>query len=475
MTPPRLRVREVRLHERDVRLRLPFRFGAVTLTGAPQAFVRVRVSLPDGREAWGMAAEMLAPKWFDKDPALSDADNLEQLRTSLRVARDLYTEGRIARTAFRLFAETHHFQVAACGARGLNPLIAGYGPALLDRAVLDALGRLHGASFWAAVRTNLPGIVPAEFLGEFAGYDFDAFLARRSPLAAVHARHTVGLVDPITAADQGPGARLDDGLPETLEEVVAAYGHTYFKLKVGGDVARDLARLTAIAAVLDRRTEPYHVTLDGNEQYESVEGVLELWQAMEAAPALKRLVDAVLFIEQPIARRWALLGSVAELGTRRPVIIDESDADLDAFVEARAQGYRGVSSKACKGLYKSLINAARCERWNREVGRPVYFMSAEDLTTQAGIAVQQDLALAALLGLHHVERNGHHYVDGMAALPGAEQDAFLAAHPDLYVRTHGAVRLRIEAGRLALGSLDCAGFASGAEPDWASMRELPLA
>ena len=73
-------------------------------------------------------------------------------------------------------------------------------------------------------------------------------------------------------------------------------------------------------------------------------------------------------------------------------------------------------------------------------------MSAEDLTTQAGLAVQQDLALVALLGLGHVERNGHHYVRGLAALPLTEQAAFLAAHPDLYVRDGDLVRLRIDRG-----------------------------
>ncbi len=36
------------------------------------------------------------------------------------------------------------------------------------------------------------------------------------------------------------------------------------------------------------------------------------------------------------------------------------------------------------------------------------FLSGEDLTCQAGLAVQQDLALVSLLGLSHVERNGHH-------------------------------------------------------------------
>src|SRR5439155_473731 len=159
LSAPLLRVREVILRERDVRLRLPFRFGAVTLTEATEAYARVRVTLEDGRSAWGQAAEMLAPKWFDKDPALSNADNAEQL----------------------------------------------------------------------------------------------------------HIRHTVGLVDPITAADRRE--RVGDGLPETLEEVVAAYGHAYFKLKVAGDPVADVARLGAIAAVLDRLAEPYHVTLDGNEQY----------------------------------------------------------------------------------------------------------------------------------------------------------------------------------------------------------------
>jgi hypothetical protein len=469
---PLLRVREVAFFERDVRLRLPFRFGVVTLTAAAQVFVRARITLKDGRSAWGAAAEMLAPKWFDKDPALSDEDNAEQLRASLRVARALYTEGRIAHTAFRLFADTYHFQIAQCRAQGLNPLIASFGAALLDRAVLDALCRLHDVSFYQALRANLPGMTPAAFLPEFAGFDFDAFLGSLRPAGTLHARHTVGLLDPITAADQPPGRRVDDGLPETLEEVVQAYGHTYFKVKVGGDVAADVARLTAIAGVLDRLAAPYAVTLDGNEQYATVEGVLELWRAIERTPALGRLSRSILFIEQPIARASALVYDVNALATARPVIIDESDADFDAFPEARARGYQGVSSKACKGFYKSLINRARCALWNREAGGETFFMSAEDLTTQPGLALQQDLALVSLLGLGHVERNGHHYVRGLAALPAAEQRAFLAAHPDLYMDDGGLVRVRIVGGRLAIGSLACPGFATAAEPDWSGMREV---
>src|SRR4029079_1722165 len=123
-------------------------------------------------------------------------------------------------------------------------------------------------------------------------------------------------------------------------------------------------------------------------------------------------------------------------GIDKPVIIDESDDALDAFPREKALGYKGVSAKTCKGIYKSLINHARCAAWGND-----YFMTGEDLTIQAGLGLQQDLALVSLLGLTHVERNGHHYVNGMAGVPAAEQDAFLASHPDLYERSFGAVRV----------------------------------
>ena len=156
-----------------------------------------------------------------------------------------------------------------------------------------------------------------------------------------------------------------------------------------------------------------------------------------------------------------------------PIEIDESDADVTVFPRARALGYRGISCKSCKGFYRGLINRARIEKWNAEYpGR--YLMSAEDLTTQAGVAVQQDLALATLIGATHVERNGHHYVDGMVA-PHTEQDAFLEHHPDLYHRAaHGRLRVTIRDGQIALGSLDIPGLSVGPMPDFDSMNKSPL-
>lgn len=465
---PSLRVEDVAFYERDVKLRMPFRFGVVTLTEAPQCFVRARIRLSDGREGWSTAAELLAPKWFDKSPELSNEDNFDQLRLALAIAASVYQADAKLHTAFGLHAACAQAHLETCAAAGLPPLVASFGTALLDRAVLDALLRLEGVSVFEAARRNLFDLGPAA-TPDLEAFNFDAFLSGLAPASRIAVRHTVGLVDPITESDLPQADRVADGLPETLEDVIGIYGVTHFKLKVGDNLDADIARLTQIARVLEPLPD-YRATLDGNEQYADVEGVLALWHAIAATPTLARLREAVLVIEQPIARARAVRGDVSALAKLKPIEIDESDATVDAFLEAKALGYCGVSSKSCKGFYRSLLNRARCAKWNAAIGEDRYFMSAEDLTTQAGLAVQQDLALATLIGCDHIERNGHHYVNGMAAAPATEQAAFLNAHPDLYCERLGAVRLAITDGALAIGSLDTPGLASGAEPDFSALR-----
>src|SRR5918996_2211175 len=153
----RFSIREIDFYERPVKLRMPFRFGVVTLTEAPQAFARARIRFQDGKEAEGGAAELLAPKWFDKNPALSDEENFEQLRVSMRAAREAYLDSD-SNTAFG-------------HSRPTVGLVENFGPALLDRALLDALCRALGVSFYRAVRENAPGIA-------FADLDMPRFLAR---------------------------------------------------------------------------------------------------------------------------------------------------------------------------------------------------------------------------------------------------------------------------------------------------------
>jgi hypothetical protein len=466
MNAPRFRVLAVERREWPFTLRLPFRFGVITVTHGRQAVLRARIRTEEGQEGWGVAAETLAAKWFDKDPALSDAQNEHQLRRALELAEQQALAAG-ADTAFGHYANGYAAYVGACGAERLNPLIASYGRALLDRACLDALLKLGGVSFAAGMRANIGGMAPRPVMADLGAFDFAAMLAAMQPAQRLHARHTVGLLDPITAADVVE--RVNDGLPETLEEVAQTYRHKYWKLKVMGDVAQDVERLCRIAAVLDR-LHGYHASLDGNEQYADAEGAAALWRAMAAEPRLQQLCASILYIEQPVKRANALATSMAPLASARPVIIDESDGALDAFVHAKALGYAGVSSKACKGVWRSLINAARCRAWGGD-----YFMSGEDLTTLAGVCVQQDLALVALLGLGHVERNGHHFVDGFSGRPKVEAVRFLEAHQDLYADTPRGPRLAIRDGVLALGSLDVPGLGANIEPDYVAMEEMPRA
>ncbi len=463
----KVRVESVECYERHVKLRLPFRFGVITVTDATQAVVRVRIALPDGRTGEGVAAEALAAKWFEKSPQFTDAQNLDQLRSALDLAIGLY-QAHGADTPFGLYAGTYLEQQARGAAQGLNPLVAAFGPALLDRAILDALGKLTGQSFATMIAKNVPGIRTTPLTPDIEASQLESFLAGLRPGRSIALRHTVGLVDPLTASDRPASERVNDGLPETLEEVVRHYRGRYYKLKVAGDVKADLDRLSRIASVLDAGAGDYRTTFDGNEQYDDVEGVLELWRRVEEMPALARLARSVLFIEQPIKRAVALSRPVGALARHRAVIIDESDGELSSFPRALALGYAGVSSKTCKGFYKSILNAARVAALG-----PGHILSAEDLTTQPGVSVQQDLALVSLLGLTHVERNAHHFIDGMSAAPEAEQRAFVAAHPDLYEKAAGhPARLKVSGGQVALGSLDVPGFAVGAAMDFASMQPM---
>lgn len=465
MSVPCLKVRQLDFHERDVVLRMPFHFGAATVRQATQVFVRARIVLENGREFQGVSAELMVPKWFDKNPALSNEENVEQLRVALALTRDAYYAAGSG-SAFGLHARCNDLILAQAGTRGLKDLVAGFGPAVIDRAILDALCKSQDLSFQQAARSNLAGLTPELLPPDLAQFDMARFLAALRPAESIYVRHTVGMADALTQSEAIEKGLPQDGLPTSLQEAIARYGHRYFKIKIGGRPADDLARLAAVAAVLDRSCPSYRVTLDGNEQYQDMEGVRELLSAVEAEPGLARLRSAVLFIEQPLNRAQALESDVGTLGV--PVIIDESDGNRDAFLHARGRGYAGVSSKVCKGVYRSLINAARCAYWNTSGAR--FFMSAEDLTCPAGVTVQQDLALAALLGLEHSERNAHHFIgDRTGAFP-AECRAFQAAHADLYESLPDRLRLKITAGRVSTASLSCTGFASAAEPDWASLR-----
>jgi hypothetical protein len=452
---PRLAVRELAFFERPVPFVRPFRFGAVTINASTQIFVRVEIEIEGKGTSVGAAAELLAPKWFDKRPHLSSEETVAELRRSLQIARDLYVTRNGFEDAFGLHAVRVDAQVAACAKEDIPPLAAAYGPAEIDKAVLDALLRAINLNFFDGMAANVAGIDP-RLAPDLNGDEIAKFLAGRRRLERVAVRHTVGLDDTV----EGEGGVADPAQNS---------GARYFKLKLNGDPQADGARLIRIGKELVTLSCDYQVTLDANEQYADLAALAALVDRLDRDEALAPIAARLLYIEQPMPRDITRQSPLGKL-SKRDFIIDEADDSYDAFPAVRALGYRGVSSKSCKGIYKSIVNATRSQKWSADAEK--FFISGEDLTCQAGLGVQQDLALGALIGVTHAERNGHHYVDGFANTPVPEAEAFLAAHPDLYVRDRNIVRLSIHDGDLLTGSLTSAGFASGAHPDWAALSPL---
>src|SRR6266478_6294762 len=146
--PLRLTVRDIALFERPVRFIRPFRFGAVVINAAPEAFVRAEIEIEGRGTSVGASAELMAPKWFDKRPHLSPEQTVDELRRSLLIARELYLSHKGFETAFGLHAACIAAHVEACGREDIPPLAAAFGPAEIDKAILDALLRAAGGNFF---------------------------------------------------------------------------------------------------------------------------------------------------------------------------------------------------------------------------------------------------------------------------------------------------------------------------------------
>jgi hypothetical protein len=472
----RVALKESQLGLRNSTTRIPFRYGSAVLSRCPQATCRVVVEC-DGQVQQGFSGDCLPPSWFDKSPDKDFARQIADMFRVIALARTTYAGAFAAPAEFFPAWRTAEAAVQQQSSDwDLPPLLASFGSSLLERAVLDAACRRHGTGFAAAARSNLFGIDAGavhEGLRDASPGDW----LPAAPSQWLYARQTVGLGDPLTTDEIPPADRLHDGWPQAIEDYATRRGVRYYKVKVSNRLEHDLERLTRLARLLERHLGgDYRLTLDGNEQYKRAEDFEGLVAGIRARPELATLWENVLVIEQPFDRAIALaadrVGALRELSRAKPVIIDESDGTLQSYAQAIDLGYRGVSSKNCKGAIRSLLNAGLTWRHNDRGRRGDFAMTAEDLCTVGIIPTQSDLCLAATLGLQHVERNGHHYHPGLTYLPEPQRRAAQAAHGDFYVDEHGIICPNIVDGRLRIGSLHCTGFGFAVEPDMASMEPM---
>jgi hypothetical protein len=279
------------------------------------------------------------------------------------------------------------------------------------------------------------------------------------------------LSDPLTDSEIASAERVDDGLPQSLEACVRTYGLSRFKIKLCGDDERDLERLRAIARLLDTRAPAcWSFTLDGNEQYPDLAAFRQFWEQAVGDETLAPALERLLCVEQPLHRDVALDAGTAPLlrawPDRPPLIIDESDATRASLPLALASGYAGTSYKSCKGVLRGVANACLLEARRRSRPEEPSILTAEDLSTIGPVALLQDLAVVATLGIAHAERNGHHYFAGLSMFPPPVHDVVLRHHGDLYTQSdRNYPTLAVRDGVVHLQSVLAAPF--GLEPELA--------
>ncbi|MEW6306567.1 MAG: hypothetical protein AB1705_24135 [Verrucomicrobiota bacterium] len=463
------------VHLVQLRTRMPFKYGIATMTHMPQAFVRLAVDV-DGKRVEGISSDLLPPKWFTKDPAKAVDLEIDEMLHVIRHAGQ-FAVGLSGASAFDVWGQLHQTQSTWGEREGLPPLLYHFGTSLAERALIEAVCRAHGKPFATMLRGNglgielgathpaLKGIAPGELLPA-------------KPLGEIIARHTVGLADPLTDSDIAPGERLNDGLPQSLEACIRAYQLRHFKLKVNGQLEGDVARLHRIAEILEAHApRDYAFTIDGNEQFKAIGAFQAFWEAVRQSPKLAGFLKHMLFIEQPLHRSVALDDSVGKefkvWKDRPPIIIDESDATLESVPTALRLGYVGTSHKNCKGVFKGVASRCLLLQRQRQSPKEPAIMSGEDLCNLGPIALLQDLAVMAALGISSVERNGHHYVAGLSLFSDSVQQQVLAAHGDLYHRSAaGWPTVNIKDGRINVNSLNAQPLGVGFALDVAQFTQV---
>lgn len=403
--------------------RMTFHFGNVSVSEGPQIHLTLTADV-NGQSETGQSMGALAPMWFYKDPDMSMEEGTEAMIDVFETACDR-AEQTTGETVFAFWQSLHDAVADWAIDTPHPPLLWNYGVSLVEQAAIDAFCRATDTTFPNAVHENTLGIDLEAIYADLAGREPVELLPDK-PRRSTAIRHTVGLGDPLTVDDIAPEEQLNDGLPQALSEYIEVQEIDHFKIKLAATDA-DADRLKHIHGVIEDRIGDYAITLDANEQYESVGDFREQWQTMREDSELAAFMEHVLYVEQPLARDEAFTDETREAfeawDDRPPVIIDESDDHVSSLKTALDCGYAGTSHKNCKGVFKGIANRCLIEyyRWTRNENE-TYLMSGEDLTTLGPIELQQDLAVMATLGMDHVERNGHHYYRGLSMLPDDVQE-----------------------------------------------------
>jgi L-alanine-DL-glutamate epimerase-like enolase superfamily enzyme len=431
--PTDIRIVEVEHQFEDFKYRAPYQFGGRTVDSVKLLNVHCRVRTGDGREAWGFGSMTLGNAWAF--PAASQEAGLGAMVALAGDLRTLTAACDEAGHPIDLFrALEPQYLRAAATLSATRPLPVPI-PKLctlvvaspFDAALHDAYGKAFGLTSYETygrrfMTRDLSHDLGPAFKGEYLDRYVPAAPRPRMPVF-----HSVGASDPLDQSDVR--TRIDDGLPNTLEEWIARDGLIHFKIKLnGGNLAADFERVVRIDRIANRvqparGVKDWKYLLDFNEGCPNVAYLLEfLRQLREATPTG---FDRILYIEQPTARdlqkdRANVMHQAARL---RPIVADEALTDLESLLLAREMGYTGVALKACKGQSQAMLMAAAAQKFGM-------FLCVQDLTCPGASLIHSAGIAARVPGNAGIEANARQFV------PSANQP-WEARFPGLFTIRNG--------------------------------------
>jgi L-alanine-DL-glutamate epimerase-like enolase superfamily enzyme len=412
--PTDIRLLEVVAQTERIAYRAPIKFGGRVVTDAVLLHVTAQVETVDGRRGRGLGSMPMGNTWsWPSSRTSSEATLSAMVELGLALVRKagghqghahpLELTREVAETADRTAADVTRGQGIDEPMPRLAQLVAA---SPLEAAIHDAYGKALGLSSYNTLGPEFVSRDLAAYLSpDFSGEYLDAYTLRQ-PKARMPLYHLVGALDPLTDAEITK--RLNDGLPETLGEWIAADRLTHLKIKLAGDdLAWDVQRVVAVEQVAAEAQaalgrSQWNYSLDFNERCANVSYVLDfLARLAEQSPgALAR----VQYIEQPTHRdlNSAPENRMHEAARIKPVVIDESLIDLDSLLLCRELGYSGVALKACKGQTEALLMGAAAQKYGM-------FLCVQDLTCPGASFLQSASLSARIPTVAAIEGNARQY------------------------------------------------------------------
>jgi L-alanine-DL-glutamate epimerase-like enolase superfamily enzyme len=417
--------------------RTPIKFGGRVVTDVTLLDVSVEVETRDGRRGWGLGSMPMGNAW---------AWPSQELTSEQTLAAMVDLGQRLTREASEYQGTGHPLDITQDLATRYQPLaeevvqsaaLAEPMPRLaqlvaaspLEAAIHDAYGKALGENSYNLLGPEFVNRDLAHYLTkDFAGEYLDRYTLRK-PKPCMPLYHLIGALDPLTEADLT--TRLNDGLPETLPEWIAADGLTHLKIKLNGDdLAWDVARVVEIERVASeaqaaRGCARWYYSADFNEKCANVEYVLDfLAKIGEQSPIA---LDRLQYIEQPTSRnlRANLDNRMHAAAKIKPVVIDEALVDFESLLLSRELGYSGVALKACKGHTEALLMGAAAQKYGM-------FLCVQDLTCPSRSFLHSASLSARIPTVAAIEGNARQYC------PGANQ-GWSERFPTMFRLTDGTV------------------------------------